>query len=159
MLISYTFCFAVEPSLIQKKENKKTFFYDGVNYIIDLSKKVDCIGDFFEMAKVIYIDKNLPEKFHEGIAVHEIEERKSLKQGHSYGWSHNRAQAKELAFYKKKYGEEAENVMREEEELIDNIFLKYIVKDLEELKLKKKSFIKCNRGFTEPISKMTEESL
>lgn len=146
----------MEPSLVQKKDSKKIFLYNGEEYIIDLSKKVDCMGDFFELAKTIYIDKNLPEKFHEGIAVHEIEERKFLKQGHSYGWSHNKAQLKELAFYKKKYGEEAEGIMREEEELIDNIFLKYILKDLEELKLKNKSFIKCNRGFTEPIPKSND---
>lgn len=76
------------------------------------------MGDFDENAKTIYIDQDMPEKFHEGISVHEIEERKLIKKGHSYVYSHNEAQKKELAFYESKFGKEKSMKMLEEEERI-----------------------------------------
>ena len=69
----------------------------------------------------IYVDKNSPGILHEGIAVHEIEELNILKKGHSYVFSHNYAQRKELVFYQSKYGkEEGFNLLLREEELVLN---------------------------------------
>lgn len=96
----------------------KEFVYDGNSYSIDNSKKVSGMGDFEENTKTIYIDKDIPEKFHEGFAVHEIEERKLIKKGHSYVYSHNEAQKKELAFYETKFGKENGMKILEEEERI-----------------------------------------
>ncbi len=96
----------------------KQFTYDGIKCTIDDSRKISGMGDFDENGLVIYVDKDLPEKFHEGIAVHEIEERKLIKKGHSYVFSHNEAQKKELAFYEKKFGKENSMKMLEEEERI-----------------------------------------
>ncbi len=65
----------------------------------------------------MFVDKDVPEKFHEGIAIHEIHERHVLKKGHSYQFAHNEAQKKELEFYKKKYGDkEGEKMLCDEEE-------------------------------------------
>ena len=96
----------------------KEFTYDGVQYKIDDSKKVSGIGDFDENNKVVYVDKEVPEKFHEGIAVHEIEERKLIKKGHSYVYSHNEAQKIELVFYEKKFGKDKCMKILEEEERV-----------------------------------------
>jgi hypothetical protein len=96
----------------------KEFTYDGNLYKIDDSKKVSGMGDFDENNKIIYVDKEVPEKFHEGIAVHEIEERKLIKKGHSYVFSHNEAQKIELAFYEKKFGIDKSMKMLEEEERV-----------------------------------------
>ncbi len=96
----------------------KDFIYEGISYKIDNSKKVSGIGDFDENNKVIYIDKDIPDKFHEGMAVHEIEERKLIKKGHSYVYSHNEAQKKELAFYESKFGKDKAMKILEEEELL-----------------------------------------
>lgn len=97
----------------------KEFTYEGEKYQIDASKIVSNGGDFDEINKIIYIDKAVPEKFHEGIAVHEIEERKLLKKGHSYVYSHNEAQKKELEFYEKVYGkDDGLKVLEEEENVI-----------------------------------------
>lgn len=98
---------------------EKTIEFEGKKYKIDISKKVSTVGDFDEKNSTVYIDKDVPEKFHEGIAIHEIYERSILKKGHSYQYSHNEAQKKELEFYKKKYGEkEGEKVLFEEEEMV-----------------------------------------
>ena len=97
----------------------KEFVYENVSYKIDNSKKVVNIGDFDENEKTVYIDKDIPEKFHEGIAIHEIEERKFIKKGHSYVYSHNEAQKKELEFYEKKFGKEnALKILEDEENLV-----------------------------------------
>ncbi len=76
----------------------KEFVYEKEKYQIDASKIIATGGDFDEVNKIIYVDQSIPEKFHEGIAVHEIEERKLLLKGHSYVYSHNEAQKYELAF-------------------------------------------------------------
>jgi len=96
----------------------KEFIYDKVAYKVDNSTKVGGVGDFDETNKTVYIDKDMPEKFHEGIAVHEIEERKLVKKGHSYVYSHNEAQKKELAFYETKFGKDGAMKILEEEEHI-----------------------------------------
>lgn len=96
---------------------EKTIEFEGKKYKIDVSQKVSTTGDFDETTETVFIDKDIPEKFHEGIAIHEIYERKVLKKGHSYQFAHNEAQKKELEFYKKKYGdEEGEKVLCKEEE-------------------------------------------
>lgn len=94
------------------------FLYEGEKYQIDSSKSVSNGGDLDPATNTILVDKNMPEKFHEGIAVHEIEERKHLLKGHSYVYSHNEAQKKELEFYKKKYGEKKGLEALEEEEAV-----------------------------------------
>lgn len=94
------------------------FEYENETYQIDAEKKVDNGGDIDPTAKTILVDKNIPEKFHEGIAVHEIEERKLLLKGHSYVYSHNEAQKKELEFYEKKYGKDNGLAILEEEESV-----------------------------------------
>lgn len=141
-------------NLDNKKEKKKEFFYKGIRYFIEFSKKVDSVGDFFELGRIIYIDEKVPEKFHEGIAIHEIIERDFLKQGHSYGWSHNKAQQKELEFYKKKFGNETgEKLMNEEEKFINELFLQYVLEDMKLLESGDNPFGKVNIGFREPIPK------
>ncbi|HII16230.1 MAG TPA: hypothetical protein HA362_08055 [Nanoarchaeota archaeon] len=98
---------------------EKTIEFEGKKYKIDISRKVSTTGDFDETVNTVFIDKDVPEKFHEGIAVHEIYERQVLKKGHSYQYSHNEAQKRELAFYKKKYGDkDGEKMLYEEEDLV-----------------------------------------
>lgn len=98
---------------------KKKFFYDNKEFTIDNSGKVRTFADFDEITNTILVDSNIPEKFFEGLAVHEIEERKLIKKGHSYQFAHNEAQKKELEFYKQKFGEEkAIEVLKEEEALV-----------------------------------------
>jgi len=105
----------------------ENFFYEGGKYLIDASGKVKNGGDI-DGNKNILIDKEIPEKFHEGIAVHEIEERKLLLKGHSYVYSHNEAQKKELDFYEKKYGKEkALEVLEEEEVVVLNITFRHSI--------------------------------
>lgn len=96
----------------------KEFIYDKEKYQIDASQAVANGGDLDENKKIIFVDKNLPEKFHEGIAIHEIEERKLLLRGHSYVFSHNEAQKKELEFYDKTYGKDKGLAVLEEEEAV-----------------------------------------
>ena len=97
------------------------FIYKNKEYLIDSSKKIPTYGDFNESTNIIYVDKSSPNKFHEGIAVHEIEELEMLKKGHSYVYSHNYAQKKELVFYQSKYGnEEGIKILIEEENLVLN---------------------------------------
>lgn len=106
----------------------KEFKYEGEKYQIDNSNVVANGGDFDEINKIIFIDKAVPEKFHEGIAVHEIEERKLLKKGHSYVFAHNEAQKKEVEFYEKTYGEKRGiKVLEEEENVILTITHRRIV--------------------------------
>jgi len=97
----------------------KEFIYEEEKYQIDCSKSVTSAGDMDPATKTILVDKDLPEKFHEGIAVHEIEERKHLLKGHSYVYSHNEAQKKELEFYEQKYGKDKSlEVLKEEEAVV-----------------------------------------
>ena len=97
----------------------REFTYENEKYQIDSSEIVSTGGDMDEVKKIIYIDRSIPEKFHEGIAVHEIEERKLLMKGHSYVYSHNEAQKKELEFYEKTHGKEKGlSTLEEEEEVI-----------------------------------------
>ena len=96
----------------------KEFIYEGEKYQIDSSKSVSNGGDLDLATKTILVDKNIPEKFHEGIAVHEIEERKHILKEHSYVYSHNEAQKKELEFYEQKYGKDKGLEALEEEEAV-----------------------------------------
>jgi len=97
----------------------KEFIYEDVKYQIDPSGKVYGGGDLDENNKIILIDKDIPDKFHQGIAIHEIEERKLIKKGHSYVYSHNEAQKIELEFYQKIYGQdEGIKILEEEERLV-----------------------------------------
>ncbi len=134
---------------IQKlQERKKVFSYKGKKYLIDSSSRIDGVGDFYENGKLIYVDKDVPEKFHNGIAVHEIEERIFLKQGFSYGWSHNQAQKKELEYYIKEFGEEeAKKLIHEEDILVNETVIKICKEDLK--KLKGQDFVAYNVGHVE----------
>jgi len=96
----------------------KTFEYEGEKYQIDATRRIDNGGDIDPNTKTILVDKDIPEKFHEGIAVHEIEERKHLLKGHSYVYSHNEAQKKELEFYEKVFGKDKGLGVLEEEETV-----------------------------------------
>jgi hypothetical protein len=96
----------------------KEFEYEGEKYQIDASRRIDNGGDIDPNTKTILVDKDIPEKFHEGIAVHEIEERKYLLKGHTYVYSHNEAQKKELEFYEKVYGKDKGLQILEEEEAV-----------------------------------------
>ena len=96
----------------------KEFIYEGEKYQIDFSGRVNNGGDMNSATKTILIDQDIPEKFREGIAVHEIEERKLLEKGHSYVYSHNEAQKKEMEFYEKVYGTGKGLATLEEEEIV-----------------------------------------
>jgi hypothetical protein len=96
----------------------KEFIYENEKYQIDATKKIDNGADLDATVNTILIDKDLPEKFYEGLAVHEIEERKLILKGHTYVYAHNEAQKKELEFYEKVYGKERGLGMLEEEEAI-----------------------------------------
>ncbi len=123
-------------------DNKQTkdFTFDGEKYQIDISKFISRGGDIDLANKTICVDRSIPEKFHEGIAVHEITERKFLEKGHTYVFSHNEAQKRELEFYEKIFGKEKSvAALEEEEELILTIYnrrnhpsSKSIVKEEEE---------------------------
>jgi len=98
---------------------KRKFAYDNREFSIDNSGKIRTFADFDERTGTVLIDSGVPEKFFEGLAVHEIEERKLIKKGHSYQYSHNEAQKKELEFYEQKYGkEEGMKILEEEEALV-----------------------------------------
>ena len=98
---------------------EKTIEFEGKKYKLDVSKTISTVGDFDETNSIAFVDKDVPEKFHEGIAIHEIHERHVLKNGHSYQFSHNEAQKKELEFYKKKFGDtEGEKMLNEEEAFV-----------------------------------------
>jgi hypothetical protein len=96
----------------------REFIYEGEKYQIDAAKRVDNGGDIEPSTKTILVDRDIPEKFHKGIAVHEIEERKHLLKGHSYVYSHNEAQKRELEFYEKEYGKDKALAVLEEEEAV-----------------------------------------
>lgn len=102
------------------EKQPKEFTYENEKYKIDDLQIISNGGDLDEATKTIYVDRGIPEKFHEGIAVHEIEERKLILKGHSYVFSHNEAQKKELEFYEKVFGsnDKALEVLKEEEEVI-----------------------------------------
>jgi hypothetical protein len=87
--------------------------------------KIRTIGDIDERTKTILINKKMPKKFHKGIAVHELEERKWLKKGHSYTFSHDKAQKKELNYYAKTFGNKtkAKEFLDNEEKNVNKIFL------------------------------------
>ena len=117
----------------------KTILIDGKKYKIEHSKKVSAIGDVDEIKKIIYIDKSIPEKFLEGIAVHEIEERKWTRKGHSYAFSHNQAQKKEMKFYEKILGKgKGLGFLKEEEKFVLKAFGNHLKKEKRELKVIKK---------------------
>lgn len=96
----------------------KTFEYEGEKYQIDATKRVDNGADLNATTNTILIDKDLPEKFYGGLAVHEIEERKLILKGHTYVYAHNEAQKKELEFYEKTYGKDKGLKVLEEEESV-----------------------------------------
>jgi hypothetical protein len=95
------------------------------NFKVVYSPKISSIGDIDENKKLILIHKNMPKKFQEGIKEHEIEERKWLKRGHSYTYSHQKAQGKELKFYEKQFRnrEKAKNFLNEEEKNVNKIII------------------------------------
>jgi hypothetical protein len=98
--------------------------------------EVPTIGDIDETTKIVYIHEGMPRKFEDGITVHEQEERKWLKKGHSYTWSHNKAQKKELKFYKHKFGShnKAKKFLDEEEKNVIRVLQGQLKKDLKKLK-------------------------
>lgn len=109
----------VEETKTAEEIPKKKFSYDGKEFAIDNSGKIRTFADFDERTNTVLVDSNIPEKFFEGLAVHEIEERKLIKKGHSYQFAHNEAQKKELTFYEQKLGnEKAMEIMKEEEGLV-----------------------------------------
>ena len=99
------------------------------------SSQIPTIGDIDEISKTILIDKHMPKKFEEGIAVHEFEERKWLKMGHSYTFSHKKAQKKELQFYKKKFNSlpRAKKFLKEEEKYVIRTLQNQLKKDYKKL--------------------------
>ena len=113
----------------------KYFSYEGERYILDSSRKVPSVGDFDENRKIVFIDSQVPGDFHEGIAVHEIEERKLVKKGHSYEFSHNEAQKRENEFYLQKFGKvKGSRQLQDEEKIVLEIFGSYLVEEMRELK-------------------------
>jgi len=83
----------------------KSFLYKGRQFSIDNSKQISTLSqinklsDFDENNDLILIDSRMPERFLMGIAIHEVEERKWIRQGYSLGQAHLKAQKKELQFY------------------------------------------------------------
>ena len=111
-----------------------SFVHDGEEYAIDNTRKVPSIGDMDENKKIIFVDFNVPEEFHEGFAVHEIEERKLIKKGHTYEFSHNEAQKKEQAFYIKKFGRiRGIEHPKDEERVVTDIFGRYNEEEMREI--------------------------
>ena len=130
----------------------KYFLYEGERYLIDDSRKVPSVGDLDENQKLVFVDSQVPEEFHEGIAVHEIEERKLIKKGHSYEFSHNEAQKKENEFYLEKFGKlKGSRQLQEEERVVLEIFGAYLVEEMRELKTIKEEVmpvvVKANADF------------
>lgn len=103
--------------------------YKGLRYKIVNSFKPNAIGDINENKKEVYVHKDMPEKFFDGIVMHEVEERKLVRKGYSYEFSHNEAQKKELAFYAKKFGKKKALRMLKEEERMVNVILKKMCED------------------------------
>jgi len=120
------------------------FIWKGVKYKINDAQKIEYIGDFNERSNTVFIDKEIPKEFQEGIAVHEIVERSYVKKGHTYAFSHEKAQEQELAFYKKRYGQKANAIFKKEEETV--------------LKLAKQRTPKRMRPKHLPLPKLEEES-
>ncbi len=122
---------------------KKSFLYKGRQFVIDNSRRLETIGDFDENKDTIYVDYRMPERFLMGIAIHEIEERKWIRQGFSYDQAHLKAQKKELQFYKELKGssEEGEKMLVEEERWV----LKILIREFQEqlAKLGEEEFVKA----------------
>ncbi len=113
----------------------KSFLYKGRQFSIDNSRIVDVLGDFDENKDLILIDCRLPERFLMGIAIHEVEERKWIRQGYSYCQAHLKAQKKEMQFYTELCGsvEKGAERLAEEERWILRLFIEDSQKELEEL--------------------------
>lgn len=116
---------------------KRKVTFNG--YTIDATKKVWSIGDFDERNKKVLIDKRVPCKFWEGFAVHEIEERKWLKKGYSYGQAHNKAQDVEQRFYERLLGSRAaaKRMLKEEEIVVLKISQEDFKQELKRVRVKK----------------------
>jgi uncharacterized spore protein YtfJ len=112
------------PVKLKKVEEDEVATSDGKFRLVH-SNLVQSVGDVDLRKKQILIHKDMPRKFDDGIAVHEIEERKWIDKGHSYNYSHQKAQEKELDFYKSKFGNEreAKSFLNEEEQHVNRILL------------------------------------
>ncbi len=112
-----------------------TVTYEGKDYLVEDSIQIITIADVDENAHVVYIDKNIPKKFMEGMVIHEIEERKWMNKGYTYTFSHNEAQKKELEFYENKFGdkEKAFLFLKEEEKYVILALQKQLEKEIREL--------------------------
>jgi hypothetical protein len=113
----------------------KTVIYEEKTYLVEDSLEIITIGDVDENSCIVYINKNIPKKFIEGMTIHEIEERKLIGKGYTYTYSHNEAQKKELEFYEKKFKdkEKALQMLKEEEKYVILVLQRQLEKELIEL--------------------------
>jgi len=102
------------------------FKYKDKSYKINNSLSIATIADLDENRKIIFIDRRVPKKFREGVAVHEIEKRNFMKKGNTHTYSHNEARKRSLAFYMGKLdgGQKAFKFLEEEEKCLLNILEK-----------------------------------
>lgn len=114
---------------------RQEFWYKGLKYFIDTSGRVGSIGDFEERKSLVLIDKKVPQKFWMGIAIHEIEERRFIRQGYSYEQAHHLAQKKQLEYYTEIDGslEKGLERLKEEERIVLELFLFYTQEELKNL--------------------------
>jgi hypothetical protein len=97
----------------------RAIVYEGETWIIDNSQNlVGTVVDMWEKGKTIFIDSDVPEKFFEGMAVWQIEERKLTKQGFSYDAARKEANNKELAYYENELGSKEAAIKMIEEEYV-----------------------------------------
>ncbi len=79
--------------------------FEGRQYIIDHSERlIGTLVDVYENGKVIYIDRDVPERFFEGLALSELVTRKFLKKGMGWSEASDEANRAEKDYYVSKYG-------------------------------------------------------
>ena len=122
----------------------KSFLYKGRQFSIDHSKQIGILGDFDENNDLILIDSRMPERFLMGIAIHEVEERKWIRQGYSLRQAHLKAQKKELQFYAELCGSAERGMERlaDEERWSLRLFIGESQKQLIELEHGTKEFVR-----------------
>ncbi len=105
------------------------FQYKDKIYKINDSLKMTTIADLDENRRIIFIDKRVPKKFLEGVAVHEIEKRNFMKKGNTHTYSHNEARKRSLAFYMGKLdgGQKAFKFLEEEEKCLLDVLKKQCI--------------------------------
>ncbi len=94
-----------KPIIEMKTIQEVTF--DNKSYIIDNSERlIGTLVDAYEKGGIIYIDRDVPERFFESLALSELVARKNLKKGTGWGSANAEGAKAEKEYLIAKYGAE-----------------------------------------------------